>query len=104
MKTLSYYVLAFAMVGALIKYGVVTVFWGGIESVVSPEPKEISVETVEILPEDAISPVHSNIVYVTTYGEKYHREQCSYLLRSKKAISLEQAIEQYYRPCTVCNP
>ena len=44
------------------------------------------------------------VVYVTTYGEKYHRENCRYLRYTKKEILLEDAIILHYAPCTVCNP
>jgi len=43
------------------------------------------------------------IVYVTNTGRMYHRENCSYLSNSKKAISLGEAIISY-SPCSVCNP
>lgn len=42
-------------------------------------------------------------VYVTRTGEKYHRNGCRYLRRSKIAISLENA-KFAYSPCSVCNP
>lgn len=43
------------------------------------------------------------IVYITNTGSKYHRENCSYL-KSKNAISLREAVEQGYTPCSRCNP
>lgn len=43
-------------------------------------------------------------VYVTRTGEKYHRSSCSYLSQSKIAISLEEAIEDGYTPCSRCDP
>ncbi len=46
----------------------------------------------------------STTVYVTTYGEKYHRSDCQYLYDSKHAISLSSAVNQGYKPCSVCNP
>ncbi|MDE0017416.1 MAG: thermonuclease family protein [Candidatus Poribacteria bacterium] len=42
-------------------------------------------------------------VYVTRTGNKYHREGCSSLSRSKIPISLAEA-EQRYGPCGRCNP
>lgn len=42
-------------------------------------------------------------VYITKTGEKYHRDGCRYLSRSKIAISLENA-KRSYSPCSVCNP
>lgn len=43
------------------------------------------------------------IVYVTSTGKSYHREACSYLISSKIAVSLDEAIQSYI-PCAVCNP
>jgi len=41
-------------------------------------------------------------VYVTNYGSKYHEDGCEYLKKSKKPISLENAIQKGYTPCKVC--
>lgn len=43
------------------------------------------------------------IVYITNTGSKYHRAGCSYL-KSKNAITKEDAILQGYSPCSRCNP
>ncbi len=43
-------------------------------------------------------------VYITKTGEKYHRDGCSSLSRSKIAISLKDAISKKYTPCKKCNP
>jgi micrococcal nuclease len=43
-------------------------------------------------------------VYVTNSGEKYHRENCRSLRRSKIALSLEDAVKSGYGPCAICNP
>lgn len=43
-------------------------------------------------------------VYVTGSGEKYHEEDCRYVNDSSKCISLEDAINRGYTPCSVCNP
>lgn len=43
------------------------------------------------------------IVYVTHTGEKYHRDGCRYLSKSKIAISLKDAAARY-APCSVCKP
>lgn len=42
-------------------------------------------------------------VYVTRTGEKYHRDGCSYL-KSRIAISLQDAVNQGYTPCSRCQP
>jgi micrococcal nuclease len=44
------------------------------------------------------------VVYVTNSGEKYHRENCRSLIRSKIALSLGDAVKSGYSPCSICNP
>ena len=46
---------------------------------------------------------YSQTVYVTDTGDCYHEEWCSYL-KSKHPVTLQQAINQGYRPCSYCNP
>lgn len=46
----------------------------------------------------------SAAVYVTNSGEKYHRENCRSLRRSKIALSLEDAVKSGYAPCSICKP
>ena len=41
-------------------------------------------------------------VYVTASGSKYHREGCSYLKGNYSALSLEEAVEEGYTPCSRC--
>ncbi len=43
-------------------------------------------------------------VYVTKTGEKYHRNSCSYLSHSKRAVELSEAKEAGYTPCSRCKP
>lgn len=43
-------------------------------------------------------------VYITRTGEKYHRDGCRYLSKSKIPISLAEAKARGYEPCSVCNP
>ena len=43
-------------------------------------------------------------VYVTRSGEKYHRDSCRYLKKSKKSIKLSKAKSSGYTPCKVCKP
>ena len=45
-----------------------------------------------------------NIVYITRTGKKYHSENCRYLSQSKIPISLKEALEKGYTPCSVCGP
>jgi len=44
------------------------------------------------------------IVYITRTGKKYHRGDCRYLSRSKIPITLKEAIQRGYTPCSVCAP
>jgi len=44
------------------------------------------------------------IVYITRTGSKYHRAGCSYLRRSRIAISLKEACARGYTPCSRCRP
>jgi len=46
----------------------------------------------------------ATIVYVTKTGRKYHVEDCQYLDRSKIAITLQDAVNQGYTPCSACDP
>ena len=43
-------------------------------------------------------------VYVTATGSKYHNAGCRYLKRSCFSISLQDAVDQGYTACSVCNP
>jgi len=43
-------------------------------------------------------------VYVTNSGQKYHRENCSALSRSKIAVTLGEAWRSDYEPCGICTP
>ncbi len=46
----------------------------------------------------------STIVYVTDSGEKYHSAGCRYLSRSQNSMTLEDAVDNGYSPCSRCNP
>ena len=56
-----------------------------------------------ILPVIASSDNGDTLVYVTDTGKKYHREFCGYL-RSKHEITLREAAERGYQPCSRCSP
>lgn len=43
-------------------------------------------------------------VYITNTGKKYHRSGCRYLSKSEKSISLSDAKNRGYTPCSVCKP
>ncbi len=57
------------------------------------------VTTTEAANQDA-----SLIVYVTETGEKYHRDGCSYLSKSKIESSLADAKAEGHTPCSRCKP
>lgn len=44
------------------------------------------------------------IVYITKTGKKYHRAGCRYLSKSSIPITLEEAKNRGYTPCSVCDP
>jgi len=44
------------------------------------------------------------IVYITRTGKKYHAGDCRYLSKSKIPITLKDAIQKGYTPCSVCSP
>jgi len=44
------------------------------------------------------------IVYITRTGRKYHTTDCRYLSKSKIPITLKEAIQRGYTPCSVCRP
>jgi hypothetical protein len=52
----------------------------------------------------AVGNAFSQTVYITKTGKKYHVRTCGYLSRSSIAISLSDAIESGYTPCSVCDP
>ncbi|MFV9551431.1 hypothetical protein [Algibacter sp. PT7-4] len=43
-------------------------------------------------------------VYTTKTGEKYHKNNCRYLKYSKKAYTLQKAIQLGFAACSVCKP
>lgn len=53
--------------------------------------------------DNSLTVKNSDVVYITNNGSKYHRNNCSYL-KSKKAITKEQAITKGYTACSRCNP
>lgn len=69
-------------------------------------PSEILWEPYDELSAEPLSENEhiSATVYITDTGEKYHESDCRYLWRSCHEISLEEAIDSYYEPCSVCSP
>lgn len=54
-------------------------------------------------PSAGISGYSKETVYVADNGEKYHRESCQYLSRSKRPMPLTQA-KQRHTACSKCRP
>jgi len=48
--------------------------------------------------------VSAQTVFITKSGTKYHTSGCNYLKSSKFSITLEEAIDRGYTPCSVCKP
>lgn len=48
-------------------------------------------------------PASGEIVFVTPSGKKYHRENCKFLSKNAKPMSLEEARKKY-EPCSTCDP
>lgn len=71
----------------------------------APEPEPAPAQTAPA-PSSSTSSTdtQSVTVYVTNTGEKYHRDGCQYLSRSKNAISLSSAKASGYTPCSRCPP
>jgi micrococcal nuclease len=57
-----------------------------------------------IFPRSAAGQTEDITVYVTNLGERYHREGCASLRRSKIPISLGDAVRSGYEPCGICKP
>ena len=43
-------------------------------------------------------------VCVTAYGDRFHRPDCAYLSQSRIEVTLEEAMQGGYIPCSYCNP
>lgn len=55
-----------------------------------PQPQQVSTQPI--------------YVYIAKNGEKYHHEDCDYLKYTKIKITLEDARNNGYSPCSVCTP
>ncbi|MDM8533273.1 hypothetical protein QUF55_01100 [Clostridiaceae bacterium HSG29] len=49
-----------------------------------------------------IKNINDEIIYVTKTGEKYHKNGCFYLRKSKIEMKLMDAISEGYTPCSRC--
>ena len=73
----------------------------------APTPKPTPTPTPQPTPAPTVAPTRTNdestiTVYITKTGTKYHRSGCSYLSKSKIAISLSDAKAAGYSPCSRC--
>lgn len=63
------------------------------------------VSAIRLNVEDVYVAQQASVVYVTPYGEKYHRETCRTIKHSdKKSLSKADAISRGYGACKVCKP
>ncbi|NLH40116.1 MAG: thermonuclease family protein [Elusimicrobia bacterium] len=69
----------------------------------SNQKPSTSQKTQEFKPEKK-SEQKEIIVYITRTGTKYHRVGCQYLRKSVIPISLKEAKNRGYLPCSRCNP
>jgi len=71
-----------------------------------PETKpSAATETTENITQSTTKDDTNNIiVYITKTGEKYHKDGCRYLSKSKIPIELSEIKGSKYTPCSVCNP
>lgn len=54
----------------------------------------------------AVAAGNDDVVYVTRYGKRYHRENCSTIRGhiTKRAVSRSEAIGMGKTPCRKCKP
>lgn len=52
--------------------------------------------------EETVEQTHSEIVYITDTGTKYHRDGCQYLRKSQIPIDEDDAIARGYTACSKC--
>lgn len=51
-----------------------------------------------------LTQTEAQTVYITKTGSKYHTANCRYLKYSQFPISLKEAKQKGYTPCSVCKP
>lgn len=61
--------------------------------------------TAVVLTSTAHADLEDITVYVTEFGTKYHREDCSYLENADcRAMTLDVAVRKGYTACSRCRP
>ena len=73
-------------------------------AVVAPAPSPAPAAKPAPKPKPKPAPKATVTVYKTNTGSKYHTSGCSYLSKSKIAISLSDAKAEGLTPCSRCNP
>ncbi len=68
------------------------------------EKKSAEEPAKEVKSDSDTTGISGETVYITKTGDKYHRDGCSYLKKSKIAISKEDAIKRGKEPCSKCKP
>lgn len=79
----------------------------GYEAAQNPAPTRSAApaeqpSAVDVIPLPTVT--SADTVYVTATGTKYHRAGCSYLTSSEREISLSDAVDAGYTPCSRCKP
>ena len=91
---------AWAWLGACLAF---FLLWPGTPAAQERAGKPLEVEGPTTKAAAARGPEVSTTVYVTRTGEKYHRDGCRYLARSRRPIGLPEAAATY-GACSVCRP
>ena len=65
-----------------------------------PTEKESSTDTDSEKPSEEVK--NSSFCYVTSSGTKYHKDGCSYLKKSKTNMTVQEAKDCGYSPCSRC--
>jgi hypothetical protein len=69
-----------------------------------PTPGSLAPTRAAVLATGVQQDPATQTVYITRTGDKYHRDGCRYLSRSKIPVSLKEAVGRGYGPCSVCKP
>lgn len=65
---------------------------------------DLSKEAIQNKADNNDSNNESTIVYYTDNGRKYHLDGCRYLWHSQHELTLKEAQDEGYQPCSVCKP
>ena len=65
-----------------------------------PTEKDRSTDTDSEKPSEEVK--NSSVCYVTSSGTKYHKDGCSYLKKTKTKMTVQEAKDCGYSPCSRC--